>query len=77
MSIALTHAPKLVPPPAGRPVALHLDGVTKRHGAGADAVVALDTMSLSVRAGEFVCVVGASGCGKSTMLNLVAGLAAS
>ena len=35
MSIALTHAPKLVPPPAGRPVALHLGGVTKRHGAGA------------------------------------------
>jgi NitT/TauT family transport system ATP-binding protein len=83
MSAALPHAlphsqtPKLlapVPPPAARPVALRLDGVSKRHGVGQDAVIALDTMSLSVRAGEFVCIVGASGCGKSTMLNLVAGL---
>ena len=79
MSAALPHAPKLLPSiPAGqvtaRSVALRLDGVTKRHGVGEDSVVALDTMSLSVTAGEFVCVVGASGCGKSTMLNLVAGL---
>ena len=82
MSIALPHAPKLrasVPAaasfvPAAGPLVLRLDGVTKRHGVGEDAVVALDTMSLSVTAGEFVCVVGASGCGKSTMLNLVAGL---
>ena len=77
MSAALPHLPKLlasVPAPAARPVALRLDGVSKRHGAGEDAVIALDTMSLSVRAGEFVCIVGASGCGKSTMLNLVAGL---
>ncbi|MBK7830124.1 ABC transporter ATP-binding protein [Nannocystis sp.] len=74
MSIALAHAPVLAPPPALPPVALRLEGVSRRHGVGADAVVALDTLSLSVRAGEFVCVVGASGCGKSTMLNLVAGL---
>ena len=71
MSVALSHVPHVVPP---APIALRLDGVTKRHGEGKDAVVALDALSLTVGAGEFVCVVGASGCGKSTMLGLVAGL---
>ena len=53
-------------------VALH--GVTKVYGRGANAVLALDGVSLDVAPGEFVCLVGASGCGKSTLLNLVAGL---
>ena len=35
---------------------------------------ALDGLSLSVDQGEFVSVVGASGCGKSSLLNVVAGL---
>ena len=48
--------------------------VSKAFGHGADAVVALDRLTLDVRSGEFVCVIGASGCGKSTLLNLVAGL---
>lgn len=75
MSAALPHVPlSVLPPPTPAAVALRLDAVTKRHGLGADAVVALDTMSLQVQRGEFVCIVGASGCGKSTMLNLVAGL---
>ncbi len=72
MRAALTHAPHLRSVP--RPEALRLTSVTKHHGTGDRAVVALDTMSLSVGVGEFVCLVGASGCGKSTMLNLLAGL---
>jgi NitT/TauT family transport system ATP-binding protein len=51
-----------------------LSNVSKRHGAGAGAVTALDGLTLDVAKGQFVCLVGASGCGKSTLLNLVAGL---
>ncbi|MGH9157532.1 MAG: ABC transporter ATP-binding protein [Acidimicrobiales bacterium] len=53
---------------------VRLEGVSKVFGHGPDRVVALDRVDLHARRGEFVCVVGASGCGKSTMLNLIAGL---
>jgi NitT/TauT family transport system ATP-binding protein len=51
-----------------------LDGVSKVFGSGQAGVVALDHITLDVAPGEFVCLVGASGCGKTTLLNLVAGL---
>ena len=50
-----------------------VDVVSKRFGAGPDAIQALEPMSLAIDAGDFVCIVGPSGCGKSTLLNIVAG----
>jgi NitT/TauT family transport system ATP-binding protein len=48
-------------------------GVTKRYGNG-HAV--LDALDLNVLKGEFVTLIGSSGCGKSTVLKLISGLTA-
>jgi NitT/TauT family transport system ATP-binding protein len=54
--------------------AVVLRGVSKAFGHGHDTVTALHDVDLTVGRREFVCLVGTSGCGKSTILNLVAGL---
>jgi nitrate ABC transporter ATP-binding subunit len=43
------------------------------HTAGAPAVIVAD-VNLQIREGEFVCLLGHSGCGKSTVLSMVMGL---
>jgi NitT/TauT family transport system ATP-binding protein len=50
--------------------------VRKIYNSGGDEVVALDKFSLDVAEGEFLTVVGRSGCGKTTLLKLTCGLLA-
>jgi len=50
--------------------------VQKIYNSGNDEVIALEEISFAVGEGEFITVVGRSGCGKTTLLKLTAGLLA-
>ena len=56
------------------PSKLAIENVSKSFKGASGSVLALDNVSLNVAEGEFVCLVGASGCGKTTLLNIIAGL---
>ncbi len=52
-----------------------LEHVSMVYGQGANAVKAVDDLTLTIHKGEFIAVVGPSGCGKSSMMKLISGLA--
>jgi NitT/TauT family transport system ATP-binding protein len=56
------------------PALVELDDVSMAYGRGAQAVRAIESVTLSVRQGEFIAVVGPSGCGKSSLMKLISGL---
>jgi NitT/TauT family transport system ATP-binding protein len=56
------------------PSKLAIENVSKSFRGASGSVLALDRVSLNVAEAEFVCLVGASGCGKTTLLNIIAGL---
>jgi NitT/TauT family transport system ATP-binding protein len=57
-----------------RPVKVRLQGVSKTFAANHGPVEALREIDLEICEEEFLCIVGPSGGGKSTLLNLIAGL---
>lgn len=53
---------------------ISLRGVTKVFGQGDTQIQILKGVNLDVREGEFLVIFGESGCGKSTMLNIIGGM---
>jgi nitrate/nitrite transport system ATP-binding protein len=54
---------------------ISIEGITKRFPAAAGGVTTVfEDLWLSMRRGDFTCIIGHSGCGKTTVLNILAGL---
>ncbi|MDG2410084.1 MAG: ABC transporter ATP-binding protein [Pirellulales bacterium] len=53
---------------------IEINNVTKHYHKGEETITPLDGVTLGIEAGEFLALMGASGTGKSTLLNLVASI---
>ncbi|MEF8978014.1 MAG: ABC transporter ATP-binding protein [Haloarculaceae archaeon] len=53
----------------GRETVVNIDGVTKRYG----SLTAVDDVTIPIRDGEFLTILGPSGAGKTTLLHMIAG----
>lgn len=55
-------------------IAIRSENLCRHYKMGETVIRAVDGLSLSIRSGQFVALLGSSGSGKSSMLNLIAGL---
>ena len=53
---------------------IEIDNLTKRYHKGDETITPLDAVSLVIEQGEFISLMGTSGTGKSTLLNLIASI---
>ena len=53
-----------------------VENLARRYPAssGGAPLTVFDNVNFGIRKGEFICIIGHSGCGKSTILNILAGL---
>lgn len=51
-----------------------IEGLSKKYPRKDDELVVFADVNISIDKGEYICIIGHSGCGKSTILNVLAGL---
>jgi len=57
-------------PASSRPI-ISMTGITKVYNVGGEEVRALDNANLTIHEGEYVSIIGPSGIGKSTLMNII------
>ncbi len=73
-SIDTTSSADADPPTDADPLALAIDGVSKRFGSADDGVLAVDDVSLTVDRGSIVGLLGPNGAGKTTLIKCALGI---
>ncbi len=53
---------------------VEVENLSKRFGSGANQLTVFEQANFGIEKGEYVCIIGHSGCGKSTIMNILAGL---
>ena len=53
---------------------LEIKNLSKTYFTLSGKIKALENINLTVKEGEFIAIVGSSGCGKSNLLNILAGI---
>jgi len=53
---------------------IELKNITRTYSLGGETIYALNSVSLSIKEGEFLAIVGPSGSGKTTLANIIGGL---
>ena len=72
--LAPATAPAPAPAAPERPVEIRIRGLEKTYATERNTVHALSDINLEIRREEFVSLIGRSGCGKTTLLRIMAGL---
>lgn len=70
----LTREQKEAPPAAASGDGIHISSLSHEYRRDGTSVTALHDINLDIPAGQFVSLVGVSGCGKTTLLDILSGL---